>query len=181
MDAFEAVVGEILRREGYWIQSPFRVHLSKQEKRMIGRPSSPRWELDIVAYKASLNRVLIVECKSYLDSYGVRFGGFDGSSLQDAKRYKLFNDETLGHVVQNRMIRQMVETGLVRKDPDVTFVLACGKIVSESDRERLQAHFDERGWLLWDKRWLQERLAQIATEGYENSPVAVVAKLLLRD
>ena len=48
MDAFEAVVGEVLRREGYWVQSPYRVDLTKQEKVEIGRPSSPRWELDIV-------------------------------------------------------------------------------------------------------------------------------------
>ena len=181
MDAFEAVVGEILHREGYWVQSPYRVDLTKQEKVEIGRPSSPRWELDIVAYRASLNRVLIVECKSYLDSYGVRFSGFDGSNPEIAKRYKLFNDETLRHVVQNRMIHQMSEAGLVSEEPDVTLALACGKIVSESDRERLQVHFDERGWMLWDKKWLQQRLMQMAAAGYENSAVVVTAKLLLRD
>ena len=181
MDAFEAVVGEILRREGYWVQSPYRVDLTKQEKVEIGRPSSPRWELDIAAYKASLNRVLIVECKSYLDSYGVRFSGFDGSNPKVAKRYKLFNDETLRHVVQTRMIHQMSEAGLVSEEPDVTLALACGKIVSESDREQLRAHFDERGWMLWDKEWLQQRLMQMAAAGYENSAVAVTAKLLLRD
>lgn len=179
MDAFEAVVGEILHREGYWVHSPYRVDLTKQEKVEIGRPSSPRWELDIVAYKASLNQVLIVECKSYLDSYGVRFSGFDGSNPRVAKRYKLFNDETLRHVVQNRMIRQMSEAGLVSDEPDVA--LACGKIVSESDREQLQVHFDERGWMLWDKQWLQQRLMQMAAAGYKNSAAAVTAKLLLRD
>ena len=87
MDAFEAVVSEILHREGYWVQSPYRVDLTKQEKIEIGKPSSPRWELDIVAYKANLNRILIVECKSYLDSYGVRFSGFDGSNPEVARRF----------------------------------------------------------------------------------------------
>ena len=181
MDAFEAVVSEILHREGYWVQSPYRVDLTKQEKIEIGKPSSPRWELDIVAYKANLNRILIVECKSYLDSYGVRFSGFDGSNPEVAKRYKMFNDETLKRVVQNRMVRQMSEAGLVNEAPDVKLVLACGKIVSEYDREQLQAHFDERGWMLWDKAWLQQGLKQMAAAGYENSTVAVTAKLLLRD
>ena len=181
MDAFEAVVTEILHREGYWVQSPYRVDLTKQEKKEIGRPSLPRWELDIVAYKASLNRILIVECKSYLDSYGVRFSGFDGSNPKVAKRYKMFNDETLRRVVQNRMICQMSEAGLVSEAPDVEFALACGKIVSEYDREQLHAHFEERGWLLWDKAWLRQRLERLAAAGYENSAVAVTAKLLLRD
>lgn len=134
-----------------------------------------------MAYKASLNRVLIVECKSYFDSYGVRFSGFDGSNPRVAKRYKLFNDETLRYVVQNRMIRQMSEAGLVSEEPDVTLALACGKIVSESDREQLQVHFDERGWMLWDKEWLLQRLMRMAAAGYENSAVAVTAKLLVRD
>ena len=181
MDAFEAVVGEILHREGYWVQGSYRVDLTKQEKRDIGVPTSPRWELDIVAYKANLNRVLIVECKSYLDSPGVRFSGFDGSNPRVAKRYKLFNDETLRRVVLNRMIRQMSEAGLVSEAPDVKLALVCGKIVSDHDREQLQAHFDECGWLLWDKTWLQQRLERLSAAGYENSAVAVTAKLLLRD
>ena len=83
--------------------------------------------------------------------------------------------------MQNRMIRQMSEAGLVSEAPDVTLALACGKIVSESDREQLQVHFDERGWMLWDKEWLLQRLMRMAAAGYENSAVAVTAKLLVRD
>lgn len=181
MDAFEAVVGEMLHRDGYWVQSPYRVGLTKAEKVEIGRPSCPRWEIDIVAYKASLNRILMVECKSYLDSHGVRYSGFDGSNSEEAKRYKIFNEETLRRVVQNRMVAEMCKTGLVRGNPDVRLVLACGKIKSAQDRERLRTHFDERGWMLWDRLWLRQRLEEMSTAGYENSAVAVTAKLLLRD
>ena len=39
MDAFESVVGEILHRDGYWIQPSVKVGLTKEEKRQIGRPS----------------------------------------------------------------------------------------------------------------------------------------------
>ena len=181
MDAFEAVVGEILHREGYWVQSPYRVGLTKAEKLEIGRPSCPRWELDIVAYKASSNKILMVECKSYLDSYGVRYSGFDGSNSKEASRYKIFNDPTLRRVVQSRMVREMCDAGLATESPDVTLVLVCGKINSENDRARLQAHFNEHGWLLWDRVWLRQRLEMMSLAGYENSAVAVTAKLLLRD
>src|SRR4051794_22034801 len=33
-------------------------------RREIGRPSSPRWELDIVAYSGRDNLLLVLECKS---------------------------------------------------------------------------------------------------------------------
>jgi hypothetical protein len=50
MDAFEQVVSEILWMSGFWVRTSVKVELSKEEKRLIGRHSSPRWELDIVGY-----------------------------------------------------------------------------------------------------------------------------------
>ena len=52
MEAFEQVVSEILWMEGYWVRTSVKVELTKKDKISIGRPSSPRWELDIVAYRA---------------------------------------------------------------------------------------------------------------------------------
>lgn len=78
MDAFENVVVEILQRDGYWMRNVFEVELTKEKKRKIARPSSPRWELDVVAYSAKRNELLVVEGKSYLDSGGVAFHAFDG-------------------------------------------------------------------------------------------------------
>ena len=95
MDAFETVVSEILWRDGYWVQNSLKVDLTKEEELAIGRPSTPRWELDIVAYSGRRNELLVVECKSYLDSFGVQFRAFDGTDEILAKRFKLFNDETL--------------------------------------------------------------------------------------
>jgi hypothetical protein len=79
MDSFEQVVSEILWMEGHWVRTSVKVDLTKDEKIQIGRPSSPRWELDIVAYGGRDNVLQVVECKSYIDSYGVRASGFDGS------------------------------------------------------------------------------------------------------
>ena len=47
--------------------------MTKAQKREVGRPSTPRWEIDLVAYKAAKNELLAVECKSFLDSTGVIF------------------------------------------------------------------------------------------------------------
>ena len=95
MDAFESLVSMLLRHQGYWTTSSFKVELTKEEKRQIGMPSSPRWELDLLAYKGSKNEVLAVECKSLLDSTGVVFRN---GKFEPEKHYKLLSDPILRSV-----------------------------------------------------------------------------------
>jgi hypothetical protein len=180
MDAFEQVIGEILWRMGYWVRTSVKVELTKEEKRSIELPSSPRWELDVVAYKASDNSLLAVECKSFLDSPGVKLHAFDGSNAKAAKKFKLFNKPQLRTVVFDRLKKQLVDSGSCLPDPTVTLCLACGRIASDANRVGLQKHFVAQGWELWDETWLHDRLREMAGGGYENQVSAVVAKLLLR-
>jgi hypothetical protein len=179
MDAFESIVAAIVQRQGYWTATSVKVPLSKAEKRRIGRFSAPRWELDLVAHKPSANEVLIVECKSFIDSPGVRVATFQGARLEDQKRYKLFFEPTLRRVVLNRLSAQLVQAGLSRPNPRMTLCLAAGKI--KGDPEALRKHFDRKGWRLFDPAYLRGELHGLRDEGYENSVAAVVAKLLLRE
>ncbi|WP_299874763.1 hypothetical protein [uncultured Sulfitobacter sp.] len=179
MDAFEHVISEILWAEGYWTRPSLKVELTKKEKAEIGRPSSPRWELDVVAYNGRDNELLMVECKSYLDSNGVKVSAFNGQSEKDANRYKLFNEPTTFSVVSNRLIEQLAERGLIQENPKIRLVLAAGKVASRS-RDALSEHFDKMGWLLWDEAWLKDRLLLIAKGGYDNNIAAVTAKILTR-
>lgn len=110
MDAFEQVVAEILWMDGHWVRTSVKVELTKEEKRKIGRPSSPRWELDIVAYNGRDNLLRVVECKSYLGSLGVQAKGFEAES-DNASRYKLFNDASLREVIFRRLQLQFCEAG----------------------------------------------------------------------
>ena len=180
MDAFEQLVSEILWMEGYWVRTSVKVELTKDEKRQIGRPSSPRWELDIVAYNGRDNLLKIIECKSYLDSRGVALRALDGSDDKSAERFKLFADERLRTVVFERLRLQFAASGACRPNADIKLCLACGRIATDTDRAGLHKHFAERGWELWDERWLRERLKRMSDQGYENHVSAVVAKLLLR-
>lgn len=180
MDAFEQVVSEILWRSGFWVRTSVKVELTKDEKRLIGRHSSPRWELDIVGYSGRDNVLRVVECKSYLDSTGVKACAFDGTNAEEAKRYKLFNEPELRRVVLNRLCLQFTEAGACREAPEVKLSLACGKIRNDCDRAAIRAHFERQGWELWDESWLRSRLRELADGGYENEVSAVVAKLLLR-
>jgi hypothetical protein len=180
VDAFEQLVSEILWMEGYWVRTSVKVELTKEEKRRIGLPSAPRWELDIVAYNARDNILRVVECKSYFDSVGVRASAFDGSNADHATRYKLFNKPDLRQVVFNRLCLQLVEVGACREGAVVKLLLAAGKVRNEADRAAIRTHFGTQGWEFWDEHWLRERLERMAKQGYENQVSAVVAKLLLR-
>jgi hypothetical protein len=55
MDAFEQVVSEILWMKGLWVRTSVKVNLEPKDKETIGKPTSPRWELDIVAYSGRDN------------------------------------------------------------------------------------------------------------------------------
>src|SRR2546427_7588815 len=90
MDSFEQVIASILERNGFWTRTAVKVDLTPEDKRAIGRASSPRWELDVVAYRGSDNLLRVIECKSYLDSYGVRAATFAGKNQKDVTHYKLF-------------------------------------------------------------------------------------------
>jgi hypothetical protein len=178
MDAFEVLIAQILRREGYWTITSFKVDLTKEEKRDIGRHSAPRWEIDVVAYKGSTNEVLAVECKSFLDSTGVVFRK---GCFEFEERYKLFSDTRCRDVVLAALGKQLVESGACKRSPKVRLALATGKLARKSDRAGMEAHFESNGWLLFDDHWIRDRLQRSAQFGYENEVATIVAKLLLRE
>jgi len=179
MDAFETVIASILQRQGYWTLTSVKVELTKAEKRAIQIPSSPRWELDIVGYRGSTNEILVVECKSFLDSPGVECGGFDGTNAKAAKRYKLFCNARLRRVVLRRLQRQLLAGGFCAKRPSMKLCLAAGKI--RGDETWLRTYFKKNGWTLWGPEFIRSELRTLCDAGYENSVAAIVTKLLLRD
>jgi hypothetical protein len=181
MEAFEQLVSELLWAEGYWVRTSVRVQLTKPEKKRIGRPSSPRWELDIVAYSGRDNMLRVVECKSYLDSGGVALRAFNGKDRRFAERFKLFLDAKLRRVVFARLCKQFTGVGACRSRPAVRLCLACGRIASDADRKGLRKLFGEKGWELLDEEWIRQRLRAMSHGSYENQMGAVVTKLLLRE
>lgn len=130
MDSFEALISYLLQQEGYWFRKTVKVELTAEEKKKIGRPSSPRWELDLVAYKGSSNELMVIECKSYLDSPGVRARGLAGRDSKEAARYKLFNDSVLRKTVLGRLKKQLVASGpaLVRLQLDFVWPLEKSQV-----------------------------------------------------
>lgn len=180
MHAFEGIISSLLSRSGYWVRSAVKVELTKDEKREIGRPSSPRWELDLVGYSVARNELLILECKSYLDSTGVSLADLVSPDSRYASRYKLFTEPTLFSVVSQRLVAQLLKEGACREAPVVRLGMAVGKIASGTTAESLGSAFAERGWVLWGPDHIVAELRRLASDGYDNSAAAMVAKLLLR-
>lgn len=178
MDAFEAVVAAILERDGFWVRTSLKVDLTPQEKKAIGRATSPRWELDVVGYRPGDNLLRVVECKSYLDSSGVKLAAFDPGT-RFSKRFKLFNEPVTRNVVFSRLVAQLAEKKSVRSSPKVQLCLAAGRIAPGS-REKVRAFFQLMGWELFDAEWLRDSIVRMADDGYDNAIAAVTAKLLLR-
>ncbi|QWV94888.1 restriction endonuclease [Geomonas oryzisoli] len=180
MDAFEVLVASIFERDGFWVRPSFKVELTKEEKCAIRRPSSPRWELDLIAYKAGTNELRIIECKSYLDSRGVGINAFIGSNEKLKSRFKIFNEQYLCEVVVQRLITQLLGTKSILADPKIIICLAVGKFSSDKDKIAVKELFNHKGWELLDNEWLCRRLKLIAKGSYQNEVLDVVAKILIR-
>jgi hypothetical protein len=154
-----------------------KVELTKEEKKLVGRHSSPRWELDVVGYKGATNEILVIECKSFLDSRGVQW-----CELQDghtSTRYKLFREPVLREVVLGRLVAQMTSEGRCAPNPTIRLGMMAGKVKS-GDEELLPEHFAGNGWEFFGPEWLRDQLSQMSGRGYSNQVSAIVAKLLLR-
>jgi hypothetical protein len=78
MDAFETIAARFFEVQGYWTRVRVKVEITKPEKVALNNHSMPRPEIDVVAWKPAANELLIVECKSYLDSAGVRLEQLHG-------------------------------------------------------------------------------------------------------
>ena len=177
MHGFESLVGELLEADGYWVRRAYKVQLTKAEKVAIGRPSSPRWELDLIAFRPGANTLLVVECKSYLDSPGVRLTSLDGGP--GASRYKLFTEPKLRRVVFARLAKDVLSQRLCSRSPKIRLALAAGRV--KGNETALAQRCADRGWEFFGPTWLLDRLSGLSEQGYENSVGLMVAKLLIRN
>jgi len=179
MDSFQELVATVLDREGYWIRREVRVELTPEDKAAIGRPSNARWQIAIVAYSGARSELLAVQCKSFLDSPGVRAKAFDSTGSTDRDYYKLFNEKTLRDVVLTRLAWQLVREGFCPAGVSAQLALAAGHFY-RGDTPAIREKFVQENWKLFDPTWLREKLQRFDAESYEDSPFALTVKLLRR-
>jgi hypothetical protein len=180
MDAFEQIIARVFEVQGYWTQIGVKIALTKEQKKAIGNPSMPRPEIDIVAYKPAANELLIIECKSYLDSYGIRTAHFDSTENAYSKTLKLFNRPDLRNLIISELVSQLKAQGLLASDPDVRLCLVAGKIYSGNQPE-IEKICSQNGWQFIGPAQIAEFIRKFASRGYENDAITMITKILDRN
>lgn len=180
MDYFESIVKTLLEEEGYWCRQSFKVNVTKEEKRQIGKPSIPRPEIDLIAFKPKENRILAIEVKSYLDSPGVRVNDLEQRYDLPTGGYKLFTCEAYRKIVFNRLQLDLIEMGLIDEPHPIQIGLVAGRVYKKAEAE-LQALIENNGMFFLGPSSIKARMIKLASKKYENDPVVIAAKLLVRD
>ena len=180
MNAFEDIVGQYHESEGYWVRHSVKVEISKDDKCRIELPTMPRPEIDIVAINVEQNELLLVEVKSYLDSYGVYYEAVCTSTDELSNRYKLFTNNIFRDIVTQRLREQYLEKGLIKSDTKINYGLAAGNIHSGNEVS-IDKYFGKRGWKLFTPKMIKDKIRELARKGYEDNLATVTAKLILRD
>ncbi len=132
------------------------------------------------------NELLLVEVKSYLDSYGVYYGAvsdevFKKYEEEDVKRYRLFNDNKFREIVTKRLREEYLKQGLINESTKINYALAAGNIHSPKDEADIRTHFSKKGWKLFSPQQIRDKVKELAEKGWEDNLVTITAKLILRD
>jgi hypothetical protein len=179
VDYFEGIIKTLLEHEGYWVRQSFKVNLTKQEKRDIGKHSIPRPEVDILAFKPAENRVIAFEAKSYLDSPGVKLAELQEKHDIPEGRYKLFTCDKYRNIVFSRMKEDLIELGMGTHETQITLGLAAGNVY-QSKSDEIRSLFSENGWAFLSPEDIRDKVTDLAAKGYENEPSIITTKILMR-
>ncbi len=179
MDHFESIISTLLEAEGYWVRRSFKVNVTNDEKHQIGKHSIPRPEIDLLALNFFKNEVLALEAKSFLDSPGVKLEQLQEEHEVPEGRYKLFTSERYRAVVLSRLLSDLVACGMANSKTKIILGLAAGK-VHQNRSEPVRKFMSGKNWLFWSPEDIKQKVTALAKRGYENDPVIITAKILMR-
>ena len=179
MDHFESIISTLLEAEGYWVRKSFKVNVTKEEKRQIGKHSIPRPEIDLLAFAFHKNEVLALEAKSFLDSPGVKLTELKEEHEVPEGRYKLFTSERYRSVVLLRLLQDLIDCGMANPDTKISLGLAAGKVY-QGQSGPIRDFMAGKAWLFWSPEDIKQKVMALAERGYENDPAIITAKILMR-
>lgn len=179
MDHFESIIATLLEADGYWIRRSFKVNVTKEEKRHIGKHSIPRPEIDLLAFSFSKNEVFAIEAKSFLDSPGVVLSQLVEEHQVPEGRYKMFTCERYRAVVLSRLLQDLIGHGMANGDTRICLGLAAGKVY-RGQSEPIREHMKQKGWFFWAPEDIKQKVTALAQRAYEDDPAIITAKILMR-
>lgn len=179
MDHFESIIATLLEGENYWIRRSFRVNLTKEEKRKIGKHSIPRPEIDLLAFHFTRNVVLALEVKSFLDSPGVKLAALQEEHDVPEGRYKLFTCERYRNIVLSRLHQDLIDFKMANAKTRIDLGLVAGKVYRGQSREVCE-HMMQNNWFFWSPEDIKKGVTALAKQPYANDPAMITAKILVR-
>lgn len=179
MDYFESIVKTLLEAEGYWVRSSFKVNVTKEEKRDIGKHSIPRPEIDLLALHFGKNEILALEAKSFLDSPGVKLVQLKEEHEVPSGRYKLFTSKRYRSVVLTRLLQDLIACGMANAKTKVSLGLAAGKVY-QGQSALIREFMEKNNWIFWSPEDIKKKVTALAERGYENDAAIITAKILMR-
>lgn len=179
MDHFESIIATLLEAEGYWVRRSFKVNVTKEEKRQIGKHSIPRPEIDLLALHFARNEVLAFEAKSFLDSPGVKLTQLQEEHEIPEGRYKLFTSKGYRSIVLSRLLQDLIECGMANRVTQVSLGLAAGKVY-QGESDAIRRFMELNSWAFWSPEDIKNKVTALAERGYENDPAIITAKILMR-
>jgi len=179
MEYFETIIKTLLEHEGYWVRQSFKVNLTKEEKKLIGKASIPRPEIDLIAFKSEIQELLVLETKSFFDSPGVRIDDLQNEFKIPEGRYKLFTCTNYRNIVFNRLIQELKSIGMINDNVTVRLGLVAGNIYKNRSKE-IREYLESRKWFFWAPDDVRDKVTALAAKGYENEPAIITAKILVR-
>ena len=123
MDAFDIIIYQLLVQQRYWVRNSVKINLTPEEKRTINKRSTPRPEIDIVAYDLKTNTICLLEVKSYLDSPGVDYKHVVIEQNEQEGRYKLLTAKKYRDVLAKRLHTDWSKSGYINSQTKITFGL----------------------------------------------------------
>ncbi|MBL0121660.1 MAG: hypothetical protein IPP88_02670 [Betaproteobacteria bacterium] len=177
-DHFENLIRTLLEADGYWVVQSFKVNVSKQEKRQIGKHTIPRPEIDLLALDFSKNEIIAFEAKSFLDSSGTRASALLATQEIPEGKYKLFTCENYRNIVLGRLKQDLQARAMANSRTTVRLGLVIGNVYAR-DVIPIRQHAKRQGWVYWSPRLLKRKLRAQAAR-HENDSVIIATKVLLR-
>jgi hypothetical protein len=184
MDNFEGIIATLLEVDHYWVRRSFKIDVTQEEKRKVGKHSMPRPEIDLLAFNFSKNEVIAFEVKSFLNSPGVRLEDLQREHEVQEGRYKLFTSRGYREVVLARLKQDLISHGMADSNTKVKLGLAAGKVYQKKSEPPLtqsnlmRVHLENNGFVFWSPEDIRNRVKALAHRAYENDPVIIAAKIL---
>ncbi len=179
MDHFESIIATLLEAEGYWVRRSFKVNVTIEEKREIGKHTIPRPEVDLLAFCFSRNEVLALEAKSFFDSPGVRLSDLQQEHDVPNGRYKLFTSKRYRSIVFSRLLQDLIDCNMANSDTKILLGLAAGRVY-QNQSEQVRECMAKNSWFFWSPEDIKNKVEALAKRGYENDPAIITAKILMR-